>query len=246
MVWNWFSTPPRCPVSAETKVWIETGFSELAARLGLERLRTSKVVLPQAPLLPKSFSCTPEGVDELIQGICYYMHFDPKRVVVAYYDDAQPILETSNLPPTHNADGQVEIWLEVHALQDPVRLLADISREIGHAILIDIDPALAELPDHEERCELVAVYHGAGLFLANSALFSYNWSDGHTSGHQIEKQCYLSLDMFGYALAIYTLTQRVPNPDWERYLRPDVRNAMRLGIEYLQHTGDCQFQPCIQ
>lgn len=246
MVWNWFSSPPRCPVPADTKAWIEEGFIELAARLGLDRLRNSQMVLPQASLLPDSFSCTPAGIEVLIQGLCYYMGFDPKRLMVAYYDDAQPVLETSETPPTHTADGHVEIWLEVHALQDPDRLLADISREIGHAILIDLDPTLADLPDHEERCELVAVYHGAGLFLANTALFSYNWSDGHTSGYQIEKHGYMSLDMFGYALAIYTLTRRIADPDWERYLRPDVRNAMRLGIEYLQRTGDCQFRPCIQ
>jgi hypothetical protein len=54
-----------------------------------------------------------------------------------------------------------------------------------------------------------------------------NWRDGQWSGWSVGKRGYMSMDMYGYALSLYTLERRDPFPQWASHLRPDVRAALK-------------------
>jgi len=50
---------------------------------------------------------------------------------------------------------------------------------------------------------------------------------------------YLSMNMYGYALAIYLLLRDDPSKEALSHMRPDVRVACKQGLKYIRSTGDC-------
>jgi hypothetical protein len=90
---------------------------------------------------------------------------------------------------------------------------------------------------------MLTVFMGLGIFPANTVVHSSNWTDGQWSGWTVGKRGYLSMDMYGYAMSLYTLARRDPYPQWAVHLRPDVRVALKRGVRYIETTQDCKFIP---
>lgn len=242
---NWFQQPIRCPVAPDSKRWIEEGFQWLTQTLGPPTLLRSQFVLPTTEFFPDGFQCTPAGVENLLHRCCQYFGLPAYQMELAYYEADRPDFEIQREPGQIVPGAKVEIWIEVEVLNDPLLLMATLTRELGHALLVMQDPLLELESDHEQFSELVAIFHGCGFFLAERGLTSHNWSDGQWSGTEFQRHAYLSLDMIGYAMALYALARQDSAPQWLSFLRPDIRQAFQLGVRYIQETGDCGFLPAL-
>lgn len=243
MIGGWFSRPPHCPLGKNDKDWIEYHFTWLATQFGLQPMLDSSMIIPGVDNFPASFCCTPDGVQDLLDHLCDAIGRDPSAYQLTYFESTAPQWELDSPPAPLTPDGRLELWLEIELLSDPPRLIANLTRELGHALLVEFDPTLELADDHDELSELVAVYHGMGYFLANTALHVRTWTEGQTSGWEFQRTSYMSLNMFGYAMALYTLGRGQPQPEWASHLRPDVRGALRNGVQYIVSTGDCLFEP---
>ena len=247
---DWLRGKPKCPVDASTKNWIESRFDWLTQELGLERLLKAQTIVPTKEFLPLTYECTDDGIHYLMQRVASYMDVDATTLKLGFYEDGTPqyegIVNNRTAGLFTSADDKFEIWLEVNTLADPVCVIGTLAHEIGHVILLGQNRISAEESDHEELTDLLTVFMGLGIFPANSVVYDSSWTDGQWSGWSVGKRGYLSMDMYGYAMSLYTLARDDPKPAWAVHLRPDVRGALNRGVRYIETTQDCTFAPAIK
>ena len=249
-MFNWLRKTPRCPVDENTKRWIENRFAWLTVELGRERLETGPTVVPTEEFLPLDYECTEEGIRDLVCRVASYMDVDPTTLNLGFYEDNTPefegVINGRAAGFYTEAFNRFDIWLEVGSMNDPQGVIGTLAHEIGHVILLGQNRLSPDEPDHEEVTDLLTVFMGLGIFSANSVIQESNWTQGQLSGWSVGKRGYLSMDMYGYAMALYTLARRDPSPQWATYLRPDVRAALRRGVRFIEETRECDFLPAIE
>ncbi len=246
---DWFRSKPRCPVEETTKRWIETRFMWLANEFGLDRLRMGQTILPTGDFLPLTYECTEEGIHDLMCRVASFMDVDSASLNLGFYEDRTPQYEgfTNNrsLGMYDGTGEKFNIWLEVNSLDDPAGVIGTLAHEIGHVILLGQNRISSDEPDHELLTDLLTVFLGLGIFPANSAVHESNWREGQWSGWSVGKRGYLSMDMYGYAMSLYTLARNESSPQWAVHLRPDVRAALKRGVRYIESTQECEFLPAV-
>ncbi len=233
---NWFRSQPTLPVTAEEQAWIEDRFGWLTRELGLDRLRAAEVILPTVDYFPSRYEPTEEDIGGIVTLVAGYMQVDPARLRLSFYQDDHPKFEGMTNEGTAGlyveSEESFDIWLEVGGLEDPLGVVATVAHEIGHVILLGERRVAPEEEDHEPLTDLLTVFLGMGVLTANNVVQESSWSVGTTSGWSIGRRGYLSMNMFGYALALFALARNEPNPAWAKYLRPDVLGAFRQGVRY--------------
>lgn len=236
---------PTCPVEPDAKEWIESRFTWLTEEFGVGKLKNASTILPTEEFLPSQYECTEEGLEDLMIRVAGYMDVDANQLRLNYYQDDNPQFMGATTERTAGLyvenEGYFDIWLEVDQLDDPVAVVATLAHEIGHVVLLGQNRISPETEDHEQLTDLLTVFLGMGIFPANSALHESNWSDGNWSGWTVGKRGYLSMHMYGYALALYALARGEQNPTWAMYLRPDTKAYLQRAIRYITKTSDCTF-----
>ena len=244
---DWFRGKPTCPIDEDTKWWMESRFSWLTEELGLERLLQGRTVVPTEEFLPRDYDCSEEGIHDLMCRVARYMDVDPDTLNLHFYEDTSPQYEGVANPRTaglyYASEDKFNILLELQTLNDPASVVATLAHEIGHVILLGQNRISPEEPDHEKLTDLLTVFMGMGIIPANSVVHESHWQEGQSSVWKVGKRGYMSMNMYGYALALYTLARSDPYPNWSRHLRLDVRAAMKQSVRYIQKTQDCEFLP---
>ena len=215
----------------------------------MDRLQNGLTVLPTQEFLPADYDCTEDGILDLMNRTASYMDIDPATLKLSFYEDMTPQFEGATSRRSQGlyseSESHYEIFLEVNSLEDPIGVIATLAHEIGHVILLGQNRVGPDDEDHEELTDLLTVFLGLGIFPANSVLQESNWTDGQWSGWSVGRSGYLSMDIYGYALALYALARNEPAPDWMGYLRPDVLAPFKRGIRYVSETNDCEFLPAL-
>jgi hypothetical protein len=234
-MFNWFR--PSCPLVTSEKVWIETRLNWLARRLGRDRLLTATVVEPEDEFSPGEFQATDDYAKQLYGRIAKHMQIDPAQVELRIYDE----LEGDALgmyvigPPSM-------VWLSRKQLADPESLVGTLAHELAHHILLGGGLVQGNDEDLERLTDLLPVFLGAGIFGANSSLRENSYWEGQYYHSQIQKQGYLPIRMYGYALGLFAWARGETNPAWASHLRPDVRQPLFDGLRYARKANDCLFE----
>jgi hypothetical protein len=227
----------KCPVDPETREWIESRMAWLKAQFGPSELGTRPLVLPIAEFFPDSYDGSEPTVRTLFERVCGYMGVRPDQVDVSLYSEDVPIQEGDLVPGTgglyEEGDGRFRIWLNTSNLDDPGALVATMAHEIGHVLLLGHRRISPDEPDHEPLTDLLTVFLGLGVITANSVVHENSWFDGGMTGWTIGRRGYLTMPMYGYALAVFARDRSEDRPAWARLLRPDVRHAFDQGQRYL-------------
>lgn len=242
-MFGWLRSNPTCPVKVDDKIWIEKRFAWLVQELGVDRLKHGTLILPTTEFFPASYHATEDELVDLMNRVAEYMDVDPESLSLNFYQEVRPPYTEGKSSGTaglyNKGEDHFEIWLEASTLIDPLGVVATLAHEIGHVILLGEQRVAQEEDDHEPLTDLLTVYLGLGIVTANSVLRETSWSDGQMSGWSHSRRGYLTMDMYGYALALYALSRGERSPDWLHHLRPDVRRACRNGLRYILENGDC-------
>ncbi|HJZ93656.1 MAG TPA: hypothetical protein VKE40_22465 [Gemmataceae bacterium] len=233
---SFFSGPVACPVEPAVKQWVEHRLTWLVGQFGRQRLLGGTVVLPTPEFFPDPFDGSPDSARPILARVCGYMGIDPAKVELDFYEYRRP----PDAKRSDAAAGRFRVWLEESNLYDPTALVAALAHAVGH---IHLDRRLAaEAADREPLADLLTVFFGLGIFSANAVLHESYWNNGEFSGWRIGRRGYLGMPAYGYALALYAQARCEDDPPWARYLRLDVRTALRQGQRFLRETGDTTFR----
>jgi hypothetical protein len=240
---------PNCPLGTAEKVWVERRMRWLADRLGHERLRDARAVVPTADFFPDPYHPDEPSARRCLDRVCRYMRVDPASLALTVVaDEAMPgaagLYERGARSRAPVKRSRSNVYVAASQLTNPISLIATLAHEVGHEILLGGGVLTAQVEDHEQVTDLLTVFLGMGVFNANSTLHESAWNYGATySGWSIHTQGYLSANSFGYALGVFAYLRGESNPDWAYYLRADAKGSLRAGLRYLRKTNDSLFRP---
>jgi hypothetical protein len=233
------------PVTSENKAWIDRRMAWLSTEFGSQQMRRAPVVLPTAEFFPEPYSGNEADVRRILERVCGWMGIAPESVELALYQDDQPTREAGLQPSTsglyQDEGGVYRIWIEVKNLADPVALVATCAHELAHVLLLGHGRISRDADDHEQLADLLPVCCGLGVFSANAVIREHNWHVGEWSGWSVRRSGYLTMPMYGYALALFAWARGEDRPAWAKHLRLDVRAAFKQSLRYLTQHGGAPF-----
>jgi hypothetical protein len=244
-MFGWFG--PTCPCDPAAKRWVESRLQWLSGQFGLHVLLERPIILPTPEFFPDPWDGSRQAAHRLFRRVCEYMGVEPGRVGLRFFAEKHSLWlvnERGQDLPTSAAglyeEGVVKI--EDRNLDNPMDLVGTMAHELSHQRLLGegrVDPTVF---DNELLTDLTVVFHGLGVFVANSPRV---WS-GQVSlwpGTQLRRPEYMSEPMFGYALAHLAWFRDEEGLTWARYLRWAPRGTFKQGLRYLQKTNDSTFKP---
>jgi tetratricopeptide (TPR) repeat protein len=239
-MFGWFKI--KSPLNTEQRRWIKERFEWLHAEFGAERL-TAPTVTPTEEYFPDPYAGTVEDASVLFDRVCKYMGVDRARIDLRFYESASADVVAAAFNPVlpreyalgayQEHDGRIDIWLETTSLREPGSVVATLAHELGHVHLLADGRCHETAEDHEPLTDLLVVYFGLGIFVANNTLHEVNWNAGQFSGWQMSKRGYMSLAEHAYALALYAHARNEHAPRWAKYLRKDVRALFEIDLRHL-------------
>lgn len=230
---------PRCPLDTAEKAWVERRMVWLADRFGIDRLRSATVLLPTAEFFPEPYTPDYAGCRTCLDRMCGHLRVDPRSVRLEVVDDdAMP-----GAAGLYQMRERSVICVAESQLDDPPRLLATLTHELAHELLLKGGHLTSDTPDHEQVTDLLPVFLGAGIPLANATVRATSWSAGEWSFSSFSKQGYLSSIQLGYALAVFAFVRGEDRPRWASHLRTDAAVTLKAGLRYLFKTEDCLLHP---
>jgi hypothetical protein len=245
-MFGWFRSKASCPVEPQDREWIEWRMAWLADTFGWDRMRSVRVILPTPEFFPDAYFGTEVDARVMLSRVCDYMGLPLESVKLSFYKDRNPDYEgqwqqgTSGL--YHEEQGKFWISVEVSNLDDPLGLVGTLAHELAHVHLLGHKRISADVEDHEPLTDLLTVFLGLGVFTANSVIHEDYWNQGHASGWSVGRRGYLSMPMYGYALALFAQARGEVDPVWAKDLRLDVGAAFKQGARFLAETGDSLFR----
>jgi hypothetical protein len=262
MLFGWFAPAP--PLGPREKAWVEVRMGWLADEFGTDRLRSADVVVPEEHYFPDAYEATAEGARALLDRVCGYMGVRPEEIEFQILgDEAMPgaagqfapaaaraapsdldfeIPEEKKIPETAEPPPPGVVRIAASELDDAESLVATVAHELAHAIL-QRRKALEGDPDREWVTDLLPVFQGLGVFLANATLRERSVRGGRSRWWAMRKHGYLSAQTIGYALAMFAWIRNERQPSWATHLRLDAADTLRRGLRYLNATEDAAFHP---
>lgn len=240
-----------CPVDWAAKNWIEDRLQWLAEQFDSSAFTDKPVVLPTPEFFPDPYDGSRRSIRRLFERVCDYMGVAPGLVTLRFFSEARNLLFVNDQgkPVPDGAagwygegTGKFIVRLETSQAADPMALVATMAHELAHVRLLGEGRIDNDAYDNELLTDLTALFHGLGIFLANSPR---NW-DGQYAywpGTELRKPEYMTPPMFGYALAHLAWHRNQSAPSWCKYLRWSARINLKHGLRYLEQTGDSRFKP---
>jgi hypothetical protein len=239
---RWFGVP-RPPLDEFARQWIDTRLAWLRGEFGAERLIDSPVIEPTDRFFPDAYDGGKASVQRLFERVCAYMDVSPAVVQLRAYSEARR-------PGLVNADGELLagsagtyqegsdrflIRLERGAFAEPMQLVGTIAHELSHLRLLGENRADPEAFDNELLTDLTAVFFGFGIFMANAPR---HWHSDLTywPETQLRRPEYMTLPMYGYALALIAQVRYETKPRWLRHLRGDARAEFWASHRFLERA----------
>jgi hypothetical protein len=247
-MFRWFKA--SCPVDPVTKEWIEERLQWLSEQFESSAFADKPVVLPTPEFFPDAYDGSKQSVRRLLNRVCEYMGASSDAMKLKLVDIRQDVLlvnEHGQFLPTVAGtyeEGEQKFIIRIGRteLAQPMGLVGTIAHELAHARLMGEGRIPGDTFDNELLTDLTVIFHGLGIFLANSPR---NWDSDYSiwPGTTLKKPEYMTPPMFGYALAHLAWHRGETRPDWMKHLHPSARANMKQGLRFLQETEDSRFRP---
>jgi len=232
----------------EQKQWVDRSFVRLAGLLGASRLTDAEVVLPTEEYFPDPYDRSEEALKLIFRRVALWMEVESAEVELTLFASTEET--TRELVPfgsskssgvgglyRHNPAVRAQISVNQSQMKDPMALVGTLAHELGHVILLRPELVGRDEPDMEPLNDLLTVFLGFGIFSANSAFRFEQHTDNYSQGWSTRRLGYLSEELFGYALARFTLERGEAKPEWRSFLSTNVAVYMKRSLAWLEAEG---------
>jgi hypothetical protein len=243
-----------CPIDVETRLWMEDAFMWLVNQFGIESIKSKSLLLPRPEDFPIQFDGSIDSMIKTAEILAGQMEISMNDVSLDTYEEGihelgTGILDsifteidpnskeelTSGLYFDKNELGKFDILIEKRNLTDPENLIATLAHEFSHIKLMG--EKRIESND-ESLTDLSTVVFGLGIFNANTAFRDYK--NFHSWGHN--SVGYLKQREWGYALALYAYFRSEHNPEWIKYLTPNIKLDFQKSLGFICLNTDKIFK----
>lgn len=226
------------PLDMETKEWIDAKVSWIIHHFGIDRIKRCSIVAADSRLLDNYDPNNVDSIATLFSKVCVLLDVD--------YDSIEfELIDGSRDPSSEKALGtylaipgaRQSIAIDVSLLSSPVSLISTLAHELCHVLLIGEGRITGDEDDHEPLTDLLTVFLGFGALAANSVLEERSWLDGTNGRWELSVKGYMTMEMYGYAIAIFATLRGESTKEWSPRLRLSVRNAFARSMRYFATNG---------
>ncbi len=244
---------PRFMFDEGTTDWIFDTYAWALEHLGTDVFyQFTDLVLPNDRFFPDKLDETDDVAERLFTRVRRYAGMEdwPCRLV-AQEEDANtrigPTLLIQGAPSgpagTFSVSGgenpTVEMSYNPSQVRRPEALIATFAHELAHYLIHSIETPPPGGDDFEEHAtDLVAVFMGFGVFLANSAFSFSQYTDVDSQGWQTFAQGYLSESQLTYCLAVFLHLKDIDREVVEPYLDNSLHAVLKTATKEMAHLKD--------
>ncbi|AWH74414.1 hypothetical protein DCS32_09655 [Dokdonia sp. Dokd-P16] len=238
MFWN---KKKKLPITTEDKVWVDSELNWLRTEFGEEHFMEIKTVTPTTDFYNRKFKGTEEDAEFILARTMELMNILDVEIKLNFFSD-QPVEMDDGTILTSPADisggwksasgiyeqteNETIISIERGQLKNPISLIATISHELSHQILL----GESRIEENDEfLTDFTSIVYGFGIFIGNSR-FQFT-SEGF--GWQSSSQGYLPEQVIAYAMA-WLSKERNENTDYDKYLNKSLHKFFNQSLEYLK------------
>lgn len=236
------------PISKDEQFWIDDSLIWLMNEFSTDPLFKQPILTPACSPYVDRLNSSSDFGEALLKLVCDRMGVDNADITLVPIEEDESHFDYAGagFQSSSGASGVFQFVNEHHfrisydtkLLRTPDLLLAVLAHEVGHVILLRDGKMSGKEEDHELMTDLVALYHGFGIFSANTMLLE----EHNNTGWNSKRTGYLSMPMYSYALAVLTwLKDGTTLPDWSKHLRLNVKTWFKKSLNYLDKTGDSAF-----
>lgn len=240
----WFKSKPYCPIDDFQRLWVEDRFVWLINEFGIRKLLSVPVLLPNRQNFPYMCCVSNEEIFDQMVLVAKYMGMDLTRLHLNFYKGKERTYRELKTDRTNGfsneSNGCFQLFFKEPIWSDAQYFLPELIHEIGFVMLMG-QRGMGGCDDRESLVNLLSVFLGMGVISANSSIQEITWTHALWYGWSAKKFSYITMEMYGYALALFALYRSEPKPTWQSKLRPDVRTAFKKSIRFLQDTSVSTF-----
>jgi hypothetical protein len=244
----------ECPIDPEMRLWMENSFLWLATQFGHSNIATKPMLLPTPEHFPIQYDGSIESLTKTAEIVARQMEIDINEIRLDTYEqniqeftgdyghriwtevdkDSEEKL-AAGLYFDKNDQGKYDIFIEKKNLSDPENLVATLAHEFSHIKILG--EKRLDFND-EQLTDLTPVVFGLGIFNANSSFKEHKSFDSY--GHN--SIGYLKQREWGYALALYAFFREEENPDWIKFLTPNIKADVKKSMGFINANTDKVFK----
>ncbi|MEP2059291.1 MAG: hypothetical protein ABJJ05_15880 [Maribacter litoralis] len=236
MFWN---KKRKLPITDEDKVWVDDDLNWLRTELGEEHFMEIRTVTPTKDFYERTFDGTEKDAEFILVRTMELMNIRDVKIDLDFFSGS-PIEMTDGTVLSSPADingswksaaGTFEqssegtkISIETQQLKNPISLIATISHELAHQILLG-ENRIEE--NDEYLTDLTAITYGFGIFIGNSR-FQFSASG---FGWQSGGQGYLPEQIIAYSMA-WLSNVRSEKTDYNQFLDKSMKKYFDQSMEW--------------
>ena len=137
-----------------------------------------------------------------------------------------------------HSEGKYVITYNPKILKNSENMVATFAHELAHYLSYNspLPPLGREYLEH--ATDLLAVYMGFGVFLANTAFSFQQYNNVYSQGWTVCNQGYLSQYELTYALAIFCTLKNISNPEVEKHLKKSLCSFYKKAVKEISDKSD--------
>ena len=242
MFWN---KKKKLPITEEDKIWIDEDLNWLRTELGEKHFLEIRTIKPIKECYNRTFDGTEKDAEFVLERTMELMCIKDVEIKLNYFSDDVVEMEDGTILTTpadingswessggiyENNGENIIISIETSILKNPISLIATISHELSHQILLG-EKRIEE--NDEYLTELTALSYGFGIFIGNSR---FNFSQFSTNTGYSWKSSdlgYLPEQIIAYSMAWLSI-ERNENTEYSSFLKPSMKKYFKQSLEYLE------------
>jgi len=230
-------------VFPEDKEWIENNINTFIQWFGIERLKKQPFILPTQENFPYDNLNDNSQFQKLFEQLCDSYELNPDDILVKIFDDLKSkqwstwvINENSNEPVGYfyqsysSEEKRFTIQIAKSNFNDSTQLVTVLSHELAHVKVIGDDFIRSDDPNLEPLTDLVNIFFGFGIFIANSCQ--------KMDTDSISRIGYLPNEIISYTIALISyITQHNIN-NYLEYFNLNIKELVQKDFDFLLNTND--------
>jgi hypothetical protein len=237
MFWN---KKRKLPITKEDKVWIDADLNWLRTEFGEKHFMEIRTVTPTKDFYDRTFDGTEKDAEFILKRTMELMNIRDTEIKLKFFSD-QPIEMADGTILTSPADingswnsasgtyqqteNETIIAIEREQLKNTISLIATISHELSHQILLGEN----RIEENDEfLTDFTAITYGFGIFIGNSR-FQFT-SQGF--GWKSSSQGYLPEQIIAYVMA-WLSRERNEKIEFSEHLNKSMKKYFKQSFEYL-------------
>jgi hypothetical protein len=234
----------KLPITQDDKAWIDEELQWLQKSFGKDHFMEIRTVTPTKDYYDRTFDRSEQDAEFILERTMELMNIKDVVIKLDFFSDAPIKMDDGAILSSpgdingqwnsaagtyeESSDGTI-ISIERGQLDDTLSLIATISHELSHQILLG-ENRIEE--NDEYLTDLTAIAYGFGIFLGNS---SFKFSTGTMAGGfgwEMNAQGYLPEQIIAYAMAKLSKI-RNESTDYSQYLNSSLQKHFKQSEAYL-------------